>query len=70
MSDRKLIAFAEVQGTYGVERVRLEQLNRPAHFRGHYVTRGAGLAGRVVYRTEDKARRVVQSHRGFIRWED
>ena len=35
---------------------------------GTWRARGAGFAGRVRYRSADRAKRIVESHARFIRW--
>jgi hypothetical protein len=67
VSDRKVINTGYIDGTYGRDEVRLEQLKR-GRFAGRFVTRGGGYAGRVAYASMERAMRSVEADVRFAGW--
>ena len=67
-ADRTIEAVGLIDGTYGRETVRVERMKR-GKWAGRYATRGAGFAGRVMYRTIERAKASVEAHALFAGWE-
>lgn len=65
--DRKVVAVGTINGSYGADEVKVEQMTR-GRFVGRFVTRGSGFAGRVAYSTVERAKASVEAHRMFAGW--
>lgn len=66
-SDRKVVAIGAIKGSFGDSEVKVELLKR-GRFAGRFVTRGGGFAGRVAYKTAERARQSVEAHALFAGW--
>lgn len=65
--DRKVVAVGTINGSYGADIVKVEQMKR-GRFAGRFVTRGSGFAGRIVYATIERAKQSVEAHSHFAGW--
>lgn len=63
----KTIRTANMEGSYGPEQTRVEQITRGRH-KGRFVVRGYMYAGRIAYASADVAARTVENNRMFRGW--
>ena len=65
--DRKTLITGKINGCYGQDEVRVEQMTRGRHA-GRFVCRGGGFAGRAAYSTIERAKASVEAHAHFAGW--
>ena len=63
----KTIKTGTIGGSFAPSEVKVQQLTS-GRFKGRYIIRGAGFAGRVAYSTAEVPVRMAERHAHFISW--